>query len=229
MKIITSDTEEILQKAAEHIRAAVERRPSAVLALTCGADAAALYRELSRLNKSWKTDFSQVRVFGVTEYVGAESAVSCRAVLENELLNNMGIPPDNVFFPDDGKTDEFEAKLKAAGGIDLAVLGIGLNGHIGYNEPGVQFSSRTHTQKLTEATKRQLTAGGRKTFDYAVTMGIGTLCEAAEILLLALGEEKADIVFRAVYGRTDSTIPAAFLQLPREVSFYLDTQAAAKL
>ena len=225
MKIITDTTEKTIRACADAVEATLRRKPDARLALAAGKTMTALLRELSRRDM----DFSSTHIFAVTEFVGCAAEASCRTVLENELLNNIGIPPDKVYFPDADDPAAYDALIDSLGGIDLAVLGIGMNAHIGYNEPGVQFSSRTHTQKLTEATKRQLAAGERKTFDYAVTMGIGTLCEATDILLLALGEKKADIVFKAVYGRTDSTIPAAFLQLPGEVSFYLDTQAAAKL
>lgn len=122
--------------------------------------------------------------------------------------------------------------IAAQGGLDLAVLGLGINAHIGYNEPATPFDSLTHVQKLTAATKRQLATrfGGEENCpEFAVTMGIKTLVSARSIMLLAFGEHKADAVFKMLYGRNDSVIPAAFLQIPLNVTVYLDKEAAQKL
>ena len=122
--------------------------------------------------------------------------------------------------------------IAAAGGLDLAVLGLGDNAHIGYNEPGTPFDSRTHVQKLTERTKRQLLKRGftdKDMPDLAVTMGIRSLTEARGILLLASGAEKAAAVYQMLYAKTTSYIPAAFLQIPSDVTVLLDREASAEL
>ena len=225
MKIYTDTTENTIRACADAVEDTLKRKPDALLALTAGRSTAALYRELSRRD----INFRAARIFAVTEFVGEAAEDRCRTVLENELLSNIGIPPDNVYFPDANDPAAYDALIDSLGGIDLAVLGIGLNAHIGYNEPATPFDSLTHVQKLTDATKRQFIAEGRAPQGYAVTMGIKTICSARDIVLLALGEEKADCVFKAVYARTDSAVPAAFLQLPLNVRLYLDTDAAKKL
>ena len=112
--------------------------------------------------------------------------------------------------------------------LDFCVLGIGLKGQIGFNEVATPFDSHTHRQKLTETTKNEYSFLGSMP-DYGLTMGIKTICNSKEIAVLALGEKRADAVFGMPYGRADSTIPAAFLQVPVNVEVYADTAAASKL
>ena len=129
-------------------------------------------------------------------------------------------------------SEEYDRLIESLGGLDLAVLGIGQDAHIGYNEPATPFDSYTHVQKLTDRTKRQLSERGytkENMPEYAVTMGIKTLTEARNIILLAGGEDKAAAVFEMVYGKTITYIPASFLQIPTEVTVYLDTAAASRL
>lgn len=228
MKIIISDELETAVKAAEHIASVLRKKPAAVLALAGGRSTARVFGVLCEMYGRGEIDFSAARIFAVTEFSDAEYERSCRAAMERELINKINIPAENVFFPDADNFEKYDAMIGEYGGIDLAVLGIGLNGHIGYNEPTTLFESRTHIQKLTKSTKQML-GEGMADIDRAVTMGIKTLTEASDIIMLAFGEEKADIVFKAVYGRTDSFIPAAFLQIPLQVTLYLDTCAANKL
>jgi 6-phosphogluconolactonase/glucosamine-6-phosphate isomerase/deaminase len=123
------------------------------------------------------------------------------------------------------KGERIVAEIKAAGGLDIAVLGLGANAHIGYNEPAVPYDSLSHRQKLTDATKRQnaeVFGSEEDVPEYGYTMGIYTLVWATEIIVLAFGEAKADAVHKMLYGRDDSSVPAAFLQIPRDVTVYLD-------
>lgn len=224
MKTIISDAEDIARRAAGHVRAVLERKKSAVLALSADEDLKGLYSELAQLCESGEADFSGARIFAV----GEREDGACRAALKDELLGKINIAPQNVFFPDIAAPEEYERQIAAAGGIDLAVLGLGLNGRIGFNEPATQFDSVTHVQRLTDATKRELGIGPGETFR-AATMGIKTLCSADEIILLALGERRAEALFRTLYARTDSLVPSAFLQIPLNVSVYADSAAAEKL
>lgn len=228
MKTVISAENENALKAAEHIRRTLCEKPDAVLALTAGKSTEKLYARLSEMCEKEEISFSKARIFAVAELVGADKGKSLREKLENELISRIDINKENVFFPDADDCAGYDELISNVNGIDLAVLGIGMNGHIGYNEPGTQFETFTRVQKLTKSTRRELGAGCENV-ERAVTMGIKTLTDAKDIILLAAGEEKADIVFKAVYGRTDSLIPAAFLQIPLQVTLYLDTCAAEKL
>lgn len=232
MKTVISDAEDMGRLAALRVKELLEKKPGAVLALTAGRSTAGLYAELSRMYVAGELSFVGAKVFAVTEYPGVPPEDSCRRVLQSELIDNVDIDAGNVFFPSPDACGEYDGKIAAAGGLDLAVLGIGHNAHIGYNEPATPFDSRTHVQKLTDRTKRQLEGSGRafrSIPEQAVTMGIKTLVEAREIILLAYGQEKAAPVFEMVYGKTITYIPASFLQIPLDVTLYLDGEAAEKL
>ena len=153
-------------------------------------------------------------------------------MLERCLISRTDLPSEQCHFLTAESLDGYDAAIAAAGGLDLALLGLGDNAHIGYNEPATPFSSLSHRQKLTDATKRQnapVFGSAEAVPEYGYTMGIYTLVWASEIIVLAFGEEKADAVHKMLYGRNDSTVPAAFLQIPRDVTVYLDEEAASKL
>lgn len=232
MKTIVSSAKDIACEVAEHIKQLLKIKPDAAIALTAGRSTAILYAVLSRMHEAGVLSFQKARIFAVTEFVGGEYENSCRAVLERELINNIDVDPANVFYPDPADCEGYDRLIERVGGIDLAVLGIGLNAHIGYNEPATPFDSRTHVQKLTDTTKRQLIESGSAAetlAEEAVTMGIKTLVEARDILLLAFGREKADPVYKLVYGKTITFVPASFLQIPLCTAVYLDEAAAEKL
>jgi glucosamine-6-phosphate deaminase len=174
----------------------------------------------------------EARVLCVTELCGAEEVKTCRHALTEGLIERTDLRPENCFFPDPDAPEEYDRLIDALGGIDLAVLGIGEDCHIGYNEPGTLFDARTHVQKLTDRTKRQLLKRGFTEADMperAVTMGIHDLTKARHILLLAFGEDKAAAVYQMLYAKTTPYIPAAYLQIPLEVTVLLDEKAAGKL
>lgn len=229
MKTVISAPADLNRQLAGKIQALLAEKPEAVLGLTAGRSTQGLYELLGRMCAGKELSFAKARVFAVTEYVGAEPGCSCREILERELIGKTDLNPANFFVPAANAPEQFDAAIKAAGGLDLCLLGIGINGHIGYNEPATPFDSLTHVQKLTDATRRQYEGTGRKLTEQAVTMGIKTIVSSRETLLLATGPEKADAVFKMIYGRTDSTVPAAFLQIPLEVTAYLDSAAAEKL
>lgn len=228
MRTIISNTEETIQKAAEHVKKTVEEKPDAVLALAVGRGMTALYTRLAEMCAGGEMSLRKVKIFAAAELCGAAEGKSLRAQLSQELVEKTDLKAENVFFPALDKPEEYDGQIAAAGGIRLAVLDIGQNGRIGFNEPATPFASLTHEQRLTDSTKREL-GEEAEGVARAVTMGIKTIVSAEDILLLALGEEKAESIFKAVYGRTDSWIPAAFLQVPTQVTFYLDTGAAEKL
>lgn len=234
MKTILCKNElEWIETAAAVIREQVmEKKPDSVLALACGETMRPLWDRLARDAEAGAFSLRDARVLCVTELVGAGEDKSCRRALTEGLLERTGARPENCFFPDPDAPEAYDALIESLGGIDLAVLGIGQNCHIGYNEPGKLFDSRTHVQKLTDRTKRQLSERGFRGEDMpetAVTMGIKTLMDARQILLLARGSEKSAAVYQMLYAKTTSYIPAAFLQIPLNVTVILDEGAAEKL
>ncbi len=231
MKTIICSYEECNARAAQQIKRILNEKPNAVLALSAGRTPRGLYEELSRLCAEGELSFRDAKLFAVTEFEGVDEERSCRHMLESCFVQKTDIKPENCHFLSPETIGDYDAQIKAEGGLDVAVLGLGANAHIGYNEPAVRYDSLSHRQKLTDATKRQnaeLFGSEDEVPAYGYTMGIYTLVWANEIMLLAFGEEKAEAVHKMLYGRNDSTAPAAFLQIPRDVTVYLDEKAASK-
>ena len=228
MKIITDNTDGVLRSAAEFICDFVRNKPDAVIGFAAGDTQKGIYAKLI----SSGTDFSCVKAFAVAEYAGLEpdDPKSCTYMLQNELFSKLNVR--DVHFPDANDPEAYENEIDACGGLDLVVLGIGMNGHIGFNEPGTAFDSYTRVQKLTDNTKRMKAAffgGFDKVPDEAVTMGLKTICSARHVMLTALGEEKSYIIHSLVYGKTLTYVPAAMLQMHRNMTLFLDNEAASKL
>lgn len=232
MKTIISDKNKLYETAALQIKARLDEKPDAVLAFAAGRSMTGLFDVLADMAAKGEVSFEKAQCFAVTEFVSAPAAFSARAQLEAELFDKVGVAHKNRHYPDADSVGEYDACLAALGGIDLAVLGLGHNGHFGYNEPGTQFNTTTRVQKLAPATRRQLadTFGGEENVpERAVTMGIKTLTSARDILVIALGRDKAGAAFQMLYARDDSVIPAAFLQIPLNVTVLLNEDAAAML
>ena len=222
----------LFEAAADIVREQVmDAKRESVLALACGETMKPLWARLAGLYREGRLSLLNARILCVTELCGVEETKSCRHALTEGLLKETDAKPENCFFPDPDAPEDYERLIGRLGGIDLAVLGLGENCHIGYNEPGALFESRTHVQKLTDRTKRQLIKQGFQQAELpemAVTMGIRTLTEARRILLLASGAEKAAAVYQMLYAKTTSYVPAAFLQIPSDVTVLLDREAAEK-
>ena len=219
---------ELVEIAVKAIQNQLNKKPDSVLALACGDTMNPLWARMAELELSLR----ETRILCVTELCGVEESKTCRHALTEGLLNKTDADPANCFFPDADAPEAYDRLIETLGGIDLAILGIGEDCHIGYNEPGTLFESRTHVQKLTDRTRRQLLKRGfteENMPETAVTMGIKTLTEARHILLLAFGEDKAAAVYQMLYAKTTPYIPAAFLQIPLEVTVLLDEAAASKL
>ena len=229
MKIIVDSKENIAARASSMISDYVAEKPTAVLAFTAGDTQRGIYAELA---KTKKADFSECEVFNVCEYIGlgAENEESCSYQLNSELYSKLGIT--KIHAPSEAEPESYDAEIEACGGLDLALLGIGLNGHIGFNEPATLYDSYTHKAQLTDSTKRMKAAhfGGEENVpSHAVTMGLKTICSAKNVILVAFGAEKADIVHKLVYGKTSTYVPAAMLQMHMNMTLCLDEEAAAKL
>ena len=228
LKIIKGEASEIEEQAARQIKDIVGAKPDAVIALAAGRDMKELHKRLGEMCAAGEVSMKNARILAVTEF---SERHDCENFLK-EQLRATDVSEENCFFPDAEAPEEYDRLIESLGGLDLAVLGVGQDAHIGYNEPATPFDSHTHVQKLTDRTKRQLSERGyadENMPEYAVTMGIKTLTEARNIILLAEGEDKAAAVFEMVYGKTITYIPASFLQIPTEVTVYLDTAAASRL
>lgn len=230
MKTVISNAEELLDRAAAQVKALLEKKPDAVLALSAGEDCLGLYERLAKMQQTGELCFSRAKFFAVTELCGGEHSVKDQ--LTKAFFRCTDVQEGNCVFLTEDNFEQYDEMLSASGGIDLAILDIGLNARIGFNEPATPFDSLTHRQKLSDSSRRELSplfGTEEKVPEYGLTMGIKTLVSARSIMLLASGESRAEPVFRMLYGRNDSFVPAAFLQIPLNVTVYLDGASAQKL
>ena len=241
MEIIISPTYEDMSKAAaKAVAELLNSKPNAVLGLPTGSTPLGLYKELARMHKSEGLDFSRVTTFNLDEYVGLrkDHPQSYHYFMHENLFKHINIPTQNVYLPS-GTTDNYaafcqwyEQRIKECGGIDLQLLGVGSDGHIGFNEPSSSLGSRTRIKTLARPTIEDNARFFEKIEDvpiYAITMGVGTIFEARKIVFLANGANKADAVAKAIEGPVTSMITASALQLHPDVTAYLDRPAASKL
>lgn len=223
---------------ADEIVRLIAHRPDAVLGLATGSTPLPVYEALhARLAG---TDVSQVRGFALDEYVGLDPAhpESYRSVITREVVEPLGLNPALVHTPNGSLEGiehagaDYEAAIEAAGGIDLQILGIGTDGHIGFNEQGSSFASRTRVKTLTEQTRQD----NARFFDslddvpkHCITQGLGTIQRARHLVLLAFGEGKARAVAGAVEGPVTALLPGSAIQLHEHVTVVVDEAAASQL
>ncbi|MGX2994617.1 glucosamine-6-phosphate deaminase [Streptomyces sp. JNUCC 64] len=226
---------------AEAMAALLRRKPEAVLGVATGSTPLPVYRALEAKVRGGEADVSRARIAQLDEYVGlpAEHPESYRSVLRKEVLEPLGISAEAFLGPDGTARDiaaacsAYEAALTAAGGVDLQLLGIGTDGHIGFNEPCSSLASRTRIKTLTEQTR----VDNARFFDddieqvphHVITQGIGTILEARHLVLLATGEGKAEAVAATVEGPVAAVCPASALQLHPHATVVVDEAAASKL
>ena len=238
---VFSSPEETARALADRISAAVRDKPNIVLGLPTGRSPVAAYRELQRLYASGAVDFAQVRTFNLDEFAGIDASHrgSFRRFMDEHLFYGINLPSSHIHFLNgaasdlDGECERYEAAIGEAGGIDLQLLGIGSNGHVGFNEPGDELIARTHRVALHDVTRRDNAAlfGGEagQVPREALSMGLGTILKAAAIVLIATGDRKATCVQRMVRGPLTTRLPASFLQTHRHVDVFLDHAAASLL
>lgn len=238
--VILDDAQEIAKTGATLVAELVAKKPHAVLGLATGGTPVQLYKQLITLYQQERISFAEVRSFNLDEYLGVQSdnPLSYRYFMNNCFFEHIDIALANTHLPDcapDNPREEgprYEAQIKAAGGIDLQILGIGSNGHIGFNEPSSSLASRTRIKTLAQSTiadNSKLLNEGEFQPRLAITMGIGTIIEARRILLLALGEHKAEAVKAAIEGPITAMCPASALQLHPHVTVIIDAAAAGQL
>ena len=241
MKIIhAKDYEDMSRKAANIISAQVILKPDCVLGLATGSTPIGAYHQLIKWYEKGDIDFSQVHTYNLDEYRGLshDDVQSYHYFMRDNLFDHINIDQANTHVPDGSNLDaeaacaEYDRIVAAAGYPDLQLLGIGNNGHIGFNEPGTPFGSLTHIVELTESTRE----ANKRFFNsidevptHAATMGIRTVMNARGILLIALGKAKAEIMKKTLCGPVTEEVPASVLQLHPNCTVYCDEEAAAFL
>jgi glucosamine-6-phosphate deaminase len=238
--IIEADADQAAETAAEIIAATVRAKPNVVLGLATGGTPVRCYQRLIAKYQTGQLDFANVRSFNLDEYIGLPlNHPECyHQFMKRQLFEHVNIKPENYQLPDPtvadlaGECQQYEQAIREAGGIDLQLLGIGRDGHIGFNEPGSSLASRTRIKHLT----RETIEDNARFFDdpsqvprLAITMGVGTILDSHRCLLLATGESKAQAILETVEGPISASCPATALQLHPQVVVVLDVSAASLL
>jgi len=234
--IIKNNYEEISKLAADYLINTVKAKNNAILGLPTGSTPIGMYQEVINRYKD-NISFQNVRTFNLDEYVGLDKSNinSYRYFMDENLFSHIDIKEENIHIPNGVARDiekeciNYENLLKTTGQMDIMYLGIGHNGHIGFNEPDEFFEPYTHIVKLTEDTIE----ANKRFFDNiesvpqtAITMGIKTIMSAKKIILLASGESKAEAILKTVKGKITPRVPASILQLHNDVTLIIDKDAA---
>ncbi|MBO1005429.1 glucosamine-6-phosphate deaminase [Pseudogracilibacillus auburnensis] len=224
---------ELSEKAAQFVLNTISSKERPILGLATGSTPEKLYELLIDKNRAGEVSFSKVTTFNLDEYAGlsGEDPQSYRYFMNKHLFDHIDIKKEKTFIPNGLALDieeeckSYEQLIEQSGSIDLQLLGLGLNGHIGFNEPGTPFDKRTHVVAL-DAVTREANARFFSHLDevptQALTMGIGTIMEAKQILLLVIGEKKADILKQVVHGDVSENVPASILQRHPNVTIITD-------
>lgn len=237
--LILKNEEEVANQGALLIAELLKKKPTAVLGLATGRTPILLYQKLIDYYERKEISFAEVTTFNLDEYFGIPGShpASYRHFMQENLFNRIDIETSNTHLPDsDGVNPrlvgpQYESRIEEAGGIDLQILGIGRNGHIGFNEPSSSLASRTRIKTLTDTTISD-NKGVEEDYelpDMAITMGIGTITDAQRILLIATGESKAIAIRDALEGPVSAMNPASALQSHQYVTVLLDEAAASEL
>lgn len=235
--IVTEDYDKMSKISAEYITNQILKEPHSVLGLATGSTPIGMYKYLIEAYKNG-LDFSNVITFNLDEYCGLSSGhpQSYRYFMDTNLFNHVNINKNNIHMPDglckdmENECQKYDAAISKAGGINLQILGIGRNGHIGFNEPQDELEVKTHVAELHEDT---IKANSRffNSMDevpkMAITMGLGTIMKAKKIVLLAFGADKAPVIAKISEPYVDTEIPASVLHLHNDVVVIVDKEAAA--
>lgn len=239
--VICDNAHQVADKAAMWLTALINKKNNAVLGLATGSTPIKLYQQLVSLYQQGNINFNQVTSFNLDEYyqIDPNNPQSYRSFMQQHLFDHININAKNTHFPSCSADENprevglaYEKKISQAGGIDLQILGLGSNGHIGFNEPATSLSSRTRVETLTKQTVRD----NSRFFnpeeyqpEMAITMGIATIMDARHVLLMATGENKAHAVHKMVAGPVSAMCPASVLQKHKNAIILLDKKAANQL
>ena len=234
------DYEDMSKKAANIIASQVVLKPDCVLGLATGSTPIGAYKNLVEKYEQGDLDFSQVTTVNLDEYKGLprENDQSYYYFMHDNLFDHVNVKPENTHLPDGTKEDaneecaRYEELIRSLGGQDLQLLGLGHNGHIGFNEPDTVFEKTTHCVDLQESTieaNKRFFASADDVPKQAYTMGIGTIMQAKKILVVVSGEDKADTVAKAFFGPVTPEVPASILQYHKDVILVADEAALSKV
>jgi glucosamine-6-phosphate deaminase len=238
--VIRRDAADVAAFVADIIERLISSSPAAVLGLATGSSPLGVYGELVRRHRSGALSFGRVSAFLLDEYIGLPPGhpATYRAFIEQHFSGLVDIPPDSVHVPNGAAADvdaacaDYEAQIRAAGGVDLQLLGIGGDGHVGFNEPTSSLASRTRVKTLTSETRydnARFFSAIDEVPHHVVTQGIGTILEARHLVLIAVGAAKAEPIARAVEGPLTSMCPASAIQLHPHATVVVDEAAATEL
>lgn len=237
---VTENYQEMSRQAANILSAQIILKPDCVLGLATGSSPIGTYDQLVEWYKKGDLDFSEVKTVNLDEYKGLtkDNDQSYYYFMHHHLFDRVNINLDNTNVPDGTEPDSdkecarYEELIRSMGGVDIQLLGIGHNGHIGFNEPDSVFAKTTHCVDLTESTieaNKRFFASADDVPRQAYTMGIGTIMKANKILLIVSGEDKAEILAKAFYGPITPEVPASILQLHDDVILVADKAAMSKM
>lgn len=241
MKLLVLDTPgDVERKAAEQLAELIGRRPEAVLGLATGATMEGVYESLVARCRAGTLSLRQATTFNLDEYLGLAPGdpASYRATMERQFFGRTDLARERTHLPrgdaadPDAEAARYEAAIHAAGGIDLQLLGVGRNGHVGFNEPGADPLSRTRVVRLSQTTRadnRTFFATGRPVPERAITLGIATILEARSLLLLATGATKSATLARALSEPKSPDCPASLLRDHRDLTILVDRAAASAI
>lgn len=232
--------DEMSKKAASVLAAQIVADPESILGLATGSTPVGTYEYLRKWYQEGILDFSGIQTMNLDEYKGisGKNPQSYYYFMQENLFRHVNIKEENIYIPDGEQEDgdavckAYEALIRRAGGADLQLLGIGRNGHIGFNEPADSFTSECHCVELAESTieaNKRFFNSIEEVPKQAYTMGIGTIMSAGKILLLASGEDKAEAVYQAICGPITPQVPASVLQLHKNVTLIADEAALSRM
>lgn len=238
--VIAKDYEDMSIRAARIVASQLYLKPNSVLGLATGSTPMQMYQELIHLHREVGLDFSEAITFNLDEYLhlSLNEEQSYHYYMYHHFFNHINIKRNNINIPNgqpenvEQECREYDLKIKENGGIDLQVLGIGVNAHIGFNEPDIKFEATTHKVKLDDET---IYANARffpslvEVPQFAISMGVKTIMHAKKILLLANGENKAEAIYKALYDGIRPEIPASILQLHQDVTVIVEEKAAGMI
>lgn len=238
--LVCKNYDEMSKKAAQMILSQVTLKPNSVLGLATGSTPIGMYKELVKMYNEKLIDFSEVSTFNLDEYYNLPktSDQSYDYFMRVNLFNHINVKNENIHIPNGMASDveleceTYDKQIKESGGVDIQVLGIGHNAHIGFNEPTINFERGTHLVDLKESTIEANARFFEKIEDVpkkAITMGTGSIFKARKIMLLACGDSKADAIYNTVYGKVIPEVPASILQFHNDIVLILDEAAASKL
>jgi glucosamine-6-phosphate deaminase len=238
--VIVPTADDVARIVADVVVQLVDRRPHAVLGLATGSSPLGVYRLLIAEHRAGGVSFAACRAVLLDEYVGLppDHPEAYRSVIRREFADHVDLPPDNLYSPEAWADDlpaacaRYDRLLADLGGVDLQLLGIGSDGHVGFNEPGSSLRSRTRVKTLTKATRRdnaRFFASAEEVPRHVVTQGLDTIGDARHVVLIAMGASKAEPVARAVEGPLAAVCPASVLQLHPHATVVLDEAAAGGL